>query len=82
MTRVFAVEELQVVGNFFLETTERTRFPIGQPMSCQNQFLLHYQRFFDINLRVIIEELQVVDHLLNMLQKCVKVKLVQSERRG
>ena len=28
-----AVEELQVVGNFFLETTER--FPIGQPMSCQ-----------------------------------------------
>ena len=28
-----AVEELQVVGNFFLKTTER--FPIGQPMSCQ-----------------------------------------------
>ena len=28
-----AVEELQVVGNFFLEATER--FTVGQPMSCQ-----------------------------------------------
>ena len=66
MTGKLAVEELQVVGNFFLETTDRTRFPIGQPMSCQNQLLVHRCRFFGMNL--VIEELQVVDKLLNMSQ--------------
>ena len=66
MTGKLAVEELQVVGNFFLETTDRTRFPIGQPMGCQNQLLVHRSQFFGMNL--VIEELQVVDKLLNMLQ--------------
>ena len=66
MTGNEAVEELQVVGNFFLNFTLKKEIEVSDWPTNKNQQLLHHRLFFD-NL-LVIEELQVVDHLLNMLQ--------------